>query len=691
MRFTLLLSAFFLLYLPLSAQSVVRGPYMQSPTHNSIKVMWRTDIPSYSTVWYGLSPSALTSSVVVNGSVTDHIVTITGLQPETQYYYAVGDNFSILAGQSTNHYFRTHPVPGTSVPTRVWAIGDFGKGGSGQVDVKSSYVVYPQSAETDVWIWLGDNAYDDGKDSEYQDKVFNLTGFSDIFSWLPFYPSPGNHDYGEVWSESTTLGIPYTNIPLQDHEGPYYDIVEVPQYGEAGGEPSNLEVFYSFDYGDVHFLSLNSEVFDYTFSYDGINQMKNWIIQDLQNNTRKFTIAYFHQPPYSKGSHDSDDAYELVMKAMREKIVPTLEQFDIDLVVCGHSHVYERSYLIKGHYGSSSSYDPNTMLMDGSNGNFAQGNAYMKDSSYTTPEGTVYVVCGNGGSTDSGPALNHPIMAFADGGSGVYGSFIIDIKKNRLDGKYLKPNGTIADEFTILKKDMAPVAILNQTICEGDSVVVGAMYTGGSDSISYSWFPGSLTDSAVVLNPPVSTAYTVTITDNYTGQTVTSSFQVVVNAMAVPVVSEVIPGTLGSSVGGAGYTYQWYVNGNPVSGANAQYYTPAFSGNYSVVVTSPEGCVRQSSEFTFTISTTGIEDQNTAENIVLYPNPTDHVLNVVIPGAAENKIYDYSLINMSGKVLKQGRIVAENTIIPLDELEAGVYFMVFRHQAHLINLPFTKK
>ena len=43
--------------------------------------------------------------------------------------------------------------------------------------------------------------------------------------------------------------------------------------------------------------------------------MKQWIEQDLQQNTRTFTIAYFHQPPYSKGSHDSDDAFELVMKA----------------------------------------------------------------------------------------------------------------------------------------------------------------------------------------------------------------------------------------------------------------------------------------------------------------------------------------------------------------------------------------
>ena len=41
------------------------------------------------------------------------------------------------------------------------------------------------------------------------------------------------------------------------------------------------------------------------------------------------------------------------MIAMREKVVPILEQYGVDLVLCGHSHVYERSYLINKHYGKN--------------------------------------------------------------------------------------------------------------------------------------------------------------------------------------------------------------------------------------------------------------------------------------------------------------------------------------------------
>ncbi len=390
------------------SQAVIRGPYLQSPTETTVTVMWRTSANTSTKVWYGPSPSNLSDSIMINDNVTDHSIQITGLIPYTDYFYVVGNINGVLAGADSNHFFRTNPIAGTELPIRAWAIGDFGKGNTGQIDVKNSYVNYAAATHTDVWLWLGDNAYNNGEDSEYQTKVFAHTGFSDIFSWMPFWPTPGNHDYGEVWQQSALFGIPYSNISLQDHEGPYFDIVDVPELAEAGGYPSNLEVFYSFDYGNVHFLSLNSEVFDFTLTYDGINEMRDWIIQDLQQNNQLFTIVYFHQPLYSKGSHDSDDAFELVMKAMREEIIPTLENYDVDLIVCGHSHVYERSYLIHGHYGNSSTFNSSTMLMDGSNGNLSQGYPYIKDSLPSTPDGSVYVVCGNSGSNETAPVLKSP-------------------------------------------------------------------------------------------------------------------------------------------------------------------------------------------------------------------------------------------------------------------------------------------
>jgi len=676
------------LYVCTNAQVVIRGPYMQSPTHESVVVMWRTDSPSGTKVWYGTDPANLSGNLQINNNERDHIVKITGLQANTRYYYAVGDLSMQLAGNTSDHHFDTHPIPGTSLPVRVWAIGDFGRGNAGQVEVKQSYMAYSGNTKTNVWLWLGDNAYNDGSDQQYQEKVFAVNGFSDVFSGLPFWPSPGNHDYNTVWSESTLLGIPYTNIALADHKGPYFNMVEVPRYAEAGGYPSHLEVFYSFDYGDVHFLSLNSEVFDYTFSYDGINQMKAWIQQDLQQNTRKFTIAYFHQPPYTKGSHDSDDAYELVMKAMREKVIPLLESFDIDLVVCGHSHIFERSHLIKGHYGNSSSFNPNTMLVNGTGGNFAAGNAYVKDNSYATSEGTVYVVCGNSGSTEDAPSLNHPAMIYSHGGSNAMGSFVIDVNRNRLDGKYLKSTGEIADEFTILKKDMVLAPIVNAEICEGDSVHVAAFYTGGSDSISYAW--SNITDStqAVTIHPTTTGPYTLTVTDEITGQVLSTSFTVTVIPMALPVITEVIAGSLGSSVGGIGYTYQWYINGNIISGANWQYYSPLFSGEYAVLVTDANGCARMSDSFIYTAEHAGIDNLE-SDGMILYPNPAVDGVTLFIPDNPTGGTY--KLMDMHGKIITTGKFTGIYTSISVADYTPGLYVLLVEGTNLPQRLLFTKK
>lgn len=516
---------YFLLFFSSSvySQQVIRGPYMQKVTENSIIIKWRTDIATNSRVVFGPNEASLTNEVSFQNNVTDHTVQLSGLSPLTEYYYAVGNSTQILSGPQ-NHRFRTHPLNGESVPVRVWAIGDFGKGNTEQVQVKSSYETYADTVETNVWIWLGDNVYDDGKDSEYQTRLFQLNGFKDVFNRLPFWPSPGNHDYNEVWEQSALFGLPYSNIPLSQHEGPYFDMVDVPQQGEAGGFPSQLEVYYSFDYGDVHFLSLNSEVWDFSQTLNGVNQMKTWIEQDLIQNDKTFTIAYFHQPPYSKGSHDSDDAFELVMKAMREHVIPLLESYDVDLVVCGHSHVFERSHLLHGHYGNSSTLDPATMIKDGDGGNFDAGNPYIKDNLAETADGTVYVVCGNSGSKSSDATLDHPIMQFSDGGSDVCGSFVIDINRNRLDGKYLRSNGQILDEFTILKKNLQAASQISYTVCTGESITLSSLHTGGSDNLSFEWSFSTAGTAEIVVSPLSDITYTLIVTDQLTGQQVTTSY-----------------------------------------------------------------------------------------------------------------------------------------------------------------------
>lgn len=424
------------------AQTLTRGPYLQMPNESSIVIRWDTDIANSSKVWFGTSPSAMTDSVSSSQSQTRHEIRLTGLSSNTKYYYKVGETGGVLA-ESPHQFFRTHPSVGSTDPFRFWVIGDFGKNNQGQRQALNAFLDYNETGETQGWLWMGDNAYDIGTQTEFQDKVFNV--YDSVFNYLPFWPCPGNHDYSSC---SHTLG------QVDQYSGPYYDIVTVPQNGECGGLASDLECFYSFDYGNAHFISLNSELY-YAAFWNGFDEMKDWLRDDLAANSLPWVIVYFHQPPYSKGSHDSDAFWELIMIDMREDFNPIFEQYGVDLVLGGHSHVYERFYPLKGHYGESTTLQP-SMIGDTTDGNPDNGNRYLSYADAQCPDlGTMYIVMGNSGSdTDtSGNILTHPAMIYGDGGDGVYGSMMLEFSGDTLTGKYLKADGTIPDKFQIVKID----------------------------------------------------------------------------------------------------------------------------------------------------------------------------------------------------------------------------------------------
>lgn len=438
----LLIATILMVTVGVFAQTIERGPYLQKVRSTKINIKWRTDNALNSKVWYGTSSGNLNQTATDNNIGNDHEVELSGLQPSTTYYYAIGSSLGQLSTQS-NYHFKTSPAIGTIEPIRTWVIGDFGKGNQSQLDVMNSYIDYTGTRGTDVWLWMGDNAYQDGEDSEYQTKVFNQ--FDSIFPYMPFFPTPGNHDYGSMNGYNLLTPTFHTL-----HSGAYYDIISVPENAEIGGYPSGTEAFYSYDYGNVHYVSLNSEVQN-TNSRN--SAMENWLTQDLAQNTQDWTIVYFHQAPYSRGSHDSDDVWEIFMRGMRKNILPILDAGNVDLVLSGHSHNYERSYLMKGHYGYSSTIQP-SMFLDAGTGNPDNGEAYKKY--YGTDctndyEGIVYAVVGNSGSK-TGPGddegLNHPAMYISDAENAV-GSMVLDIIADTLTGTYMRADGAIIDKFQI--------------------------------------------------------------------------------------------------------------------------------------------------------------------------------------------------------------------------------------------------
>jgi len=224
------------------AQTVIRGPYLQKGNSNAVTVQWRTDASTQSIVNYGTSVNNLNQSVNVQSLSVDHSLEITGLSPETKYYYNIANNNGILVAATSDQYFQSHPLIGSSDPYRFWVLGDCGTGTANAEAVRDAYYGYVGGDHTDGILYLGDNAYNSGTDTEYQGAIFEMYDekLKNTIAWSCL----GNHDGFTADSDTQT--------------GPYYDIFTFPTNGESGGTASGTEAYYSFDYGNVHFISLES-------------------------------------------------------------------------------------------------------------------------------------------------------------------------------------------------------------------------------------------------------------------------------------------------------------------------------------------------------------------------------------------------------------------------------------------------
>jgi len=533
---------------PQAVPTIIRGPYLQMGTTNSMVVRWRTDLPAGNTVSYGSTPTRLSRTARANGTFTEHAVQFTNLAPGTKYYYALGATdtpllvrwtnniafitstnsriyvnkpgtreqvavgnkdtfiFSIVkkkltvvdldrtfianttntalvvntpnnavlvtitnnnlfvtttnhvewregsrpagrwrnvaqnfhvgttnlirTGGDSNTFFVTHPLIGTPRPTRIWVLGDPGTRKKAERDVRDAYYKWTGDRHTDLWLILGDIAYNSGNDSEYQGAVFQI--YDAMLRKSVLWPALGNHDAGSA------------NSPIE--HGVYYDIFTMPAQGQAGGVMSGTEAYYSFDYANIHLVCIDSS--DSSWTRDGM--MLKWLRADLEANKQDWLIAYCHHPPYTKGSHDSDNDRDsdARMRMMRERVLPILENHGLDLMLCGHSHSYERSYLTDGHYGLSRTLDKKAHFKSTKDGRQDGTGVYVKPTRGPAPhEGAVYVVAGSSGQI-SGGDLDHPVNFIS---KNVLGSLVLDIDGHRLDATFIDDKAVVRDTFTIVK------------------------------------------------------------------------------------------------------------------------------------------------------------------------------------------------------------------------------------------------
>ena len=456
----------------------LRAPYLQFSTTNSIYVAWRTAGPIRPVVKFGKSLQKLSgelstlsdksgTGILVRAMLGDkkdalpsrfqkyrteenlklrklhsaplgtfqYEARLQGLMPATKYYYAVYDGDKRLTPVDESYSFTTPPMIGSAQPVRFWAIGDGGTGRQDQMDVYRAMLDFTarEKRPLDFWLHLGDMAYGIGRDMEFQSRFFE--SYEGTLRSSVCWPTMGNH---EGATSKGTTGV-----------GPYYDAYVVPRYAEAGGLASGTEAYFSFNWANIHFICLDSHDLDRKPG----GAMAKWLKADLEKAKADWIVAFWHHPPYTKGSHDADKEKDL--QEMRRHILPIAEAGGVDLVLTGHSHIYERSMLIDGSYNETNQAADNFVFDDGDGDPNGDG-AYRKSEGIHPHQGTVQIVAGHAGQSlgrkGTVPLMKRTIMEF--------GSVMVDVDGDTLTGKMINKSGKVRDVFSMVKRGkVEPVRI----------------------------------------------------------------------------------------------------------------------------------------------------------------------------------------------------------------------------------------
>jgi 3',5'-cyclic AMP phosphodiesterase CpdA len=269
---------------------ITRGPYLQSPTSDSIVIVWETDRPMPGEVVYGRH-GIYDQRMASAADGRRHEVVLSGLEAGAEYGYWVASNGYPISESGS---FRTAPTADDSSFTFV-AYGD----------TRSGDTVHRQIAESiltlmpDFAVHTGDLVANGMYDSEW-DRFFEIE--QALLANVPLFPSPGNHEGNDR------------------------------RYFEAFVLPGN-EHWYAFDWGNARIICLQ---IDAIMPFGKQSEQVQWLESTLAATTQEWVIVVFHVP-----AHDAvfDDAMEY---AVRVNIVPLLERYRVDLVLNGHSHNYQR-------------------------------------------------------------------------------------------------------------------------------------------------------------------------------------------------------------------------------------------------------------------------------------------------------------------------------------------------------------
>jgi 3',5'-cyclic AMP phosphodiesterase CpdA len=282
-----------------------RDPYVQGVTATSATICWVSKASGVGVVRYGKARDLEREGT--DGRIgRRHAVALVDLDPGSTYLYRVEG----LDGSPQSGSFSTAPA-GEGARFSFAVVGDSGSGGKGQLAVAGLL----GRLAPDLILHTGDVVYPAGQQRHYGRRFFAPYGH--IIKEVPLFPVLGNHD---VRNRNGAAFLENFYPPL--------------------GSPGSTKRYYSFDWGDAHFVALDSELYHGDKGASVVRQ-EAFLERDLAATGKRWKVAFLHRSPYGSSRHGGDES-------VREDLEPIFAKHGVDLVFAGHDHVYERTVPIGG-------------------------------------------------------------------------------------------------------------------------------------------------------------------------------------------------------------------------------------------------------------------------------------------------------------------------------------------------------
>ena len=443
------------------AQQIIVRPYLQPGNASGLgkeeKVLiWQAvGVPADFKVTYTggrsfddqkkVREAKVTSEVFNMGGVISRIyrATLNRLVLDSVFVYDVNLNGKSIASEW--FYTRT-----TRDRTKFAVVGDSGEGSKEQAAI--AYQMY--KTNPDYVLIVGDIVYETGLAREYLRNFFPY-----YMGKIPFYSVIGNHDVLSDDLDKYADGLAYfhyMDLPLNAPVGEFYlkpkggnDAIKNFKSITRPRYPSMTN--YSFDYGNVHIAVLDSN--PYTAPLDP--QLLPWLINDLKSSKADWKLVSFHHPGFNSNSAHNDDQ-------LMRLLSPILEELNVDLVLSGHVHNYQRTVPLLFNPKKDASGKQYVISAEGRvDGEFTLDTTF-DGATNTKPKGIIYIITGAGGAplyddrlTNrpdqwlNGPQSENPftIRMVSDRHSFT----LIETKGRSLTLKQIDKEGNVFDEIKLTK------------------------------------------------------------------------------------------------------------------------------------------------------------------------------------------------------------------------------------------------